>query len=88
MCSSLIPKLRRLSAQEFIGIFNEFGFEIISQKGSSVKSNIIFCLKLPAEYEFKSFVQLQYYSLLRRLGGEWLRHASYQQVTKITTQNF
>jgi predicted RNA binding protein YcfA (HicA-like mRNA interferase family) len=32
-----MPKLRRLSAQEIIDIFNQFGFEIISQKGSHIK---------------------------------------------------
>ncbi|MFM5888799.1 MAG: type II toxin-antitoxin system HicA family toxin [Dolichospermum sp.] len=32
-----MPKLCRLSAQEIIEIFNQFGFEIISQKGSHIK---------------------------------------------------
>ena len=32
-----MPKLRRLSAQEIIAIFNRLGFEIISQKGSHIK---------------------------------------------------
>ncbi len=32
-----MPKLRRLSAQEVIDILNQFGFEIISQKGSHIK---------------------------------------------------
>ena len=32
-----MPKLKRLSAQEIIAIFNRLGFEIISQKGSHIK---------------------------------------------------
>ncbi|MBC5797279.1 type II toxin-antitoxin system HicA family toxin [Sphaerospermopsis sp. LEGE 00249] len=32
-----MPKLRRLSAEEIIDILNQFGFEIISQKGSHIK---------------------------------------------------
>ena len=32
-----MPKLRRLSAQEVIEILSQFGFEIISQKGSHIK---------------------------------------------------
>jgi predicted RNA binding protein YcfA (HicA-like mRNA interferase family) len=32
-----MPKLKRLSAQEIINIFNQFGFEIISRKGSHIK---------------------------------------------------
>ena len=32
-----MAKLRRLSAQEIIDIFNRFGFEIIIQKGSHIK---------------------------------------------------
>ncbi|MFM6154834.1 MAG: type II toxin-antitoxin system HicA family toxin, partial [Sphaerospermopsis kisseleviana] len=32
-----MPKLRRLSAEEIIDLLNQFGFEIISQKGSHIK---------------------------------------------------
>lgn len=32
-----MPKLCRLSAEEIIDILNQFGFEIISQKGSHIK---------------------------------------------------
>lgn len=32
-----MPKLKRLSGKEVIAIFNQFGFVVISQKGSHIK---------------------------------------------------
>jgi len=32
-----LPRLRRLSGNEVVGILEEFGFEVISQRGSHVK---------------------------------------------------
>ena len=32
-----MPKLRSLTGEDVIGIFSQFGFEIVSQKGSHVK---------------------------------------------------
>ena len=32
-----MPKLRRLSGKEVVGIFGQFGFVVVSQKGSHMK---------------------------------------------------
>jgi len=32
-----MPKLRRLSGRDVVGIFEQFGFSVISQRGSHIK---------------------------------------------------